>query len=121
MADVLAHLKTAVVVGLLAACAASSAAALEPAEQRGRTFAKTNCAMCHAIGRSGSSPLRIAPPFRTLHHRYPVETLAGAFTEGILTGHPSMPQFQFDSDQITDLIAYLKSLETRRLERFEAV
>lgn len=111
MADVLAPLKAALAVGLLVSCAASSAAALEPAEQRGLTFAKTNCAMCHAIRRSGSSPLRIAPPFRTLHHRYPVETLAEAFTEGILTGHPSMPQFQFDSAEISDLIAYLKSLE----------
>ncbi|MET0314430.1 MAG: c-type cytochrome, partial [Hansschlegelia sp.] len=54
----------------------TSALALEPREQRGLTFAKANCASCHAIGRTGASPLKIAPPFRTLHERYPVEMLA---------------------------------------------
>ena len=53
-----------------------AAAALSPAEQRGFTFVKENCSGCHAIGPSGVSPLPIAPPFRTLHLRYPVEDLA---------------------------------------------
>jgi mono/diheme cytochrome c family protein len=79
--------------------------------QRGRTFAQTNCASCHAIGPVGESPLKIAPPFRTLHARYPVENLAEAFAEGITTGHPTMPEFRLDAAQIGDLIAYLKSLE----------
>lgn len=89
----------------------NAAIALDPAAQRGLTFAQTNCSMCHAIGTAGPSPLPIAPPFRTLHESYPVETLEEAFAEGIVTGHPSMPQFQLDVARITDLIAYLKSLE----------
>jgi len=89
----------------------NAAGALDPAAQRGLTFAQANCSMCHAIGPAGGSPLPIAPPFRTLHESYPVETLEEAFAEGIVTGHPSMPQFQLDVAQITDLIAYLKSLE----------
>jgi hypothetical protein len=40
-----------------------------------------------------------------------VETLEEALAEGIVTGHPSMPQFQFEPDQINDLIGFLKSLE----------
>jgi cytochrome c len=79
--------------------------------QRGRTFAQTNCAQCHAIGRLGDSPIPEAPPFRTLHTRYPVEDLAEAFAEGITTGHPSMPQFQLDPAQINDLLAYLQSVQ----------
>jgi cytochrome c len=89
----------------------SSANALDPAAQRGLTFAQTNCAMCHAIGPAGDSPLPIAPPFRTFHEAYPVEHLEEAFAEGIVTGHPTMPQYQLDIAQIADLIAYLKSLE----------
>jgi cytochrome c len=89
----------------------NAAYALDPSAQRGRTFAQANCAQCHAIGLTGESPLRIAPPFRTLHQRYPVETLAEALAEGIVTGHPSMPEFRLDVAQINDLIAYLKSLE----------
>lgn len=79
--------------------------------QRGFTFVQTNCSQCHAIGRFGESPIPEAPPFRTLHTRYPVEDLAEAFAEGITTGHPSMPQFQLDPAQINDLLAYLKSIQ----------
>jgi len=31
--------------------------------------------------------------------------------EGIVTGHPSMPEFRLDPGQIGDVIAYLNSLE----------
>jgi cytochrome c len=77
------------------------ALAASPAEQRGKTFALTNCARCHSIDRVTQSPLKIAPPFRSLHNRYPVETLAEALAEGINTGHPTMPEFQLEPDQIS--------------------
>jgi cytochrome c len=98
---------------LCIALALSPLAALgqEGRVQRGMTFAQTNCSQCHAIGRFGDSPIPEAPPFRTLHTRYPVEDLAEAFAEGITTGHPSMPQFQLDPAQINDLLAYLKSIQ----------
>ena len=87
------------------------ATAASPQQQRGKTFAINNCAKCHAIDKVSPSPLKIAPPFRTLHKRYPVETLAEALAEGIQTGHPTMPEFQLDPGQIGDLLAYLKTLE----------
>jgi mono/diheme cytochrome c family protein len=87
------------------------AMAASPQQQRGKTFAINNCAKCHAIDKVSPSPLKIAPPFRTLHKRYPVETLAEALAEGIQTGHPTMPEFQLDPGQIGDLLAYLKTLE----------
>ena len=62
-------------------------------------------------GGSARSPLRIAPPFRTLHERYPIDDLAEALAEGIVTGHPTMPEFRLDPAQINDVIAYLKSLQ----------
>jgi mono/diheme cytochrome c family protein len=77
----------------------------------GRAMAQAHCARCHAIGKTGASPLKAAPPFRTLHLRYPVEGLAEALAEGIVTGHRAMPEFRFEPDQIADLISYLKSLE----------
>ncbi len=87
------------------------AIAASPAEQRGKTFALNNCARCHSIDKVTQSPLKIAPPFRTLHLRYPIETLAEALAEGISTGHPTMPEFRLDPDQIHDLLSYLKTLE----------
>lgn len=79
--------------------------------QQGLALAESKCGSCHATGLVGESPLRIAPAFRTLHLRYPVEGLAESLAEGIVTGHPAMPAFQFDVAQIGDFIAYLKSLE----------
>ena len=72
---------------------------------------RANCAQCHSIDKISASPLNIAPPFRTLHLKYPVEHLAEALAEGITTGHPSMPEFQLDPGQVGDVIAYLQSLE----------
>jgi mono/diheme cytochrome c family protein len=94
-----------------AAFSAGVSQAHSAAADRGLTFVKANCAICHAIGRYDESPLAIAPPLRTLHELYPVEELEESLAEGIVTGHPSMPQFQLDGAQINDLIAYLKTLE----------
>ena len=84
---------------------------LSPAAQRGLVIVRANCSRCHAVGKVGNSPLSIAPPFRTLHERYPVEDLQEPLAEGIVTGHPTMPEFRFDPGQVGDIIAYLKSLE----------
>src|SRR5438046_10508922 len=88
------------------------ALAASPAEQRGKTFALTNCARCHSIDRVTNSPLKIAPPFRTLHLRYPVETLGDALADGIETGHPTMPAFQLDPVQINDLLSPMKRIDS---------
>jgi len=101
----------ATVATILILASVSAANALDPAAQRGLTFVQTNCAMCHAIGRFGTSRLPLAPPFRTLHERYPVENLEEALAEGIVTGHPNMPPIQLDPGQIADVIAYMKTLE----------
>jgi mono/diheme cytochrome c family protein len=89
----------------------NASVAQSPAVQRGLTFVRTNCAQCHSIDRVSPSPLAIAPPFRTLHRKYPVENLEEALAEGIVTGHPTMPEFRLDPGQVGDVIAYLKSLE----------
>jgi cytochrome c len=78
---------------------------------RGRAYARSHCARCHAIDQRSASPLALAPPFRTLHERYPVESLEEALAEGIVTGHSAMPEFRLEPDQISDFIAFLKSLE----------
>ncbi|MDP2803995.1 MAG: cytochrome c [Phreatobacter sp.] len=104
----------ALAAGLAACLAVLPAPAAAANVQRGQTLARTYCATCHAIDRTSPSPLTIAPPFRDLHRSYAVENLSEALAEGIMTGHPSMPQFRFDPDQIEDFIGFLKSLEPRR-------
>ena len=83
--------------------------------RRGRVLVELDCATCHAVGRGGRSPYAPAPPFRTLHEKYDVSGLAEALAEGIVVGHTGarqMPRFVLEPDQIDDVIAYLKSLET---------
>jgi cytochrome c len=101
----------------LGACDGASAST---AVDRGKSFVEKNCARCHAIGLTGSSPYAPAPPFRTLHERYDVGDLAEAFAEGIVVAHqggPQMPQFMLQPDQIDDLIAYLRSVQPKTAKR----
>jgi mono/diheme cytochrome c family protein len=87
------------------------ASAQSPRADRGRAFARANCATCHSIDKVTPSPLAIAPPFRTLHQRYSVEALEEALAEGIVTGHPTMPEFRLEPDEIGNFIEFLKTLE----------
>ena len=81
--------------------------------KHGEELLNRNCASCHAIGRSGESLYKLAPPFRTLGQRYPIELLEEALGEGILSGHPEMPEFKFDASDVGAIIAYLKSIQRR--------
>ncbi len=82
----------------------------DTAVAQGRALAEKNCGRCHALGRTGESPLAIAPPFRIFAERWPLESLEEALAEGIVTGHPDMPEFVFTPEEIGHLIAFLASL-----------
>lgn len=90
---------------------AGAALAADDAAIEGRALVEVYCATCHAIGPTGESPHPQAPPFRTLHERYDVEYLAEGLVEGLVSGHPDMPEFEFDPPQAAAIVAYLKSLE----------
>lgn len=84
--------------------------AMSGSEAIGRTLVRVHCAGCHAIERTDESPLRGAPPLRDLGVAYRASDLQEAFAEGIITGHPAMPEFQFTPQEIADLTAYLSSI-----------
>lgn len=77
----------------------------------GHEIAQTNCARCHAIGKTGTSTHPEAPPFRTLSSRYPIEALDEAFAEGIRVGHKDMPVFTPTPEQAGALLAYLELIQ----------
>jgi cytochrome c len=79
--------------------------------RHGETLVMRNCSRCHAIGRVDTSTHPEAPPFRTLSKRYPIESLEEALGEGIISGHPDMPEFRFDGDDVGAIVAYLKSVQ----------
>ena len=80
---------------------------------RGESLLTANCARCHAIGRTGTSPHPDAPPFRTLSRRFKIEGLAEALAEGLSTGHPDMPEFVFEPEEVGVIIDYLQSIQQR--------
>lgn len=99
--------------------AASAYAQSRPAPEdpellkQGESLVTKNCARCHGIGRTDASRHPQAPLFRKLSKRYPIESLEEALGEGIISGHPDMPEFQFDADDVGAIIAYLKSIQDR--------
>ncbi|HZV21016.1 MAG TPA: cytochrome c [Hyphomicrobiales bacterium] len=90
--------------------APSIAQARTSSAEAGRRIAEKFCARCHAIGPTGESTHRDAPPFRDIAAKGNVENLEEALAEGIVVGHPDMPQFQFEAPDVAALVAYLKSL-----------
>ncbi len=95
---------------LVAGLTAAPVIARDPDVQKGRAIAERLCARCHDIAAAGLSPLALAPPFRVLPKKYPIEQLAEALAEGIVTGHPDMPQFKFNPPEIDALLSFIDSL-----------
>ena len=73
--------------------------------------AERHCARCHAIGPEGESSHEDAPAFRAFGQNWPIESLGEALAEGIVVGHPDMPEFMFEPDEISHLLAYLATLQ----------
>ena len=82
--------------------------------ERGAMMAEALCAQCHAIGATGASNHPTAPPFRELAWKYPIETLAEPLAEGIVVGHPEMPEWRFIPSELDALLAYLDSIQVDR-------
>jgi mono/diheme cytochrome c family protein len=101
-----------VVLAILAVCTTSAQAQRSP-ETRGEDLVSRHCAMCHAIGRSGTSPDSKAPPFRALGQRVPLESLESPLRQGVLSGHPEMPEFVFPQQDIGAILRYLRSIQER--------
>ncbi len=78
---------------------------------KGKALVAANCSRCHAIEMHDSSPHKEALPFREVVLRYPPEQLAEALAEGIMSGHPDMPEFTFEPADIEAIIAYLATLK----------
>ena len=81
--------------------------------ENGKELATRQCSGCHAIGISGESPRADAPVFRHVLSLYHHKTLETELIEGIQVGHPDMPKFWLNPAAVSDLIVYLKSIQTR--------
>jgi mono/diheme cytochrome c family protein len=105
-------------IPVLLATAFAAGSAFAQADQQlvaqGKSILDAKCARCHQTGEKGRSKLAAAPPFRDVMKRYRPEVLEEALGEGLTTGHPGMPEFVFEPDEISAILAYLETLRTKR-------
>ena len=101
---------SSVILGL--ASVGQTASSPDPVD-RGKAIVSRDCSGCHAVGTTGDSPNPKAPPFRRLQERYDVEALAEGLAEGLTVGHGPMPEWTFPPEDVTAIVAYLKSIQTR--------
>ena len=82
-------------------------------EQRnGKEMLQKLCARCHSIGRTGLSPNKQAPPFRSFSE---TKLYDSDFLERLQRGysgiHPFMPTFRFNREDAEEVVNYMKSIQ----------
>ena len=101
----------AMLVAATLVCGDGRALAQGSPQSRGEALVSQHCAMCHAIGRGGTSPNAMARSFRTLGRTYPIETLEQQLSNGSLLGHPMMPSFTLTPRDARAIVRYLQSIQ----------
>ena len=107
-------MKSASLAVFVLASVMTRAALAQPAnvmEERGEALVQQHCAMCHAIGAQENSPEPRAPAFRKLYDQIDPDGLRKALERGMAIGHPEMPRFKLDGNQIEAILAYIDSIQ----------
>lgn len=90
---------------------AAPAIAGETTLARGLRLVEANCTRCHAIGETGASPHKYAPPFREVAKRYYYDELLDGFMEGLAVRHKDMPEWDMTEEQAEAVVTYIMSLK----------
>jgi len=85
-----------------------SAAAFE-SPANGRALAEQWCSSCHLVTPEQTRASADAPPFMSIAKRSDVEL--GRLASFLIDPHPKMPNFSLSRQQISDLVAYIRSLK----------
>lgn len=83
--------------------------------RQGKAILQELCAECHAIGRTGASPNKLAPPFRSFSE---TKLYDSDFKQRLLSGltsiHPFMPTFRFSREDAEEVLSYMRSIQQPR-------
>ena len=99
------------IASLLALSVLGSAAQAQDPARHGGALLKEFCSSCHAIGKTGNSPMPGAPPFRELGRSFDFDQFPRLLQRGISSGHPAMPEFKFSDEDARAATAYLWSIQ----------
>ena len=101
-------------LAVLTICLFWSTVAHARAEQQrsGKEMLQKLCARCHAVGRTGASPNRQAPPFRSFSETklYDSDFLQ-RLQDGYSSIHRFMPTFRFNREDAEEVLNYMKSIQ----------
>lgn len=96
-------------------CASSKSTPAESRDARvadGRFLVQVHCGDCHGYRTEDQSRHAEAPVLRILSRSYPVSALEESLAEGIIVGHPDMPEYRFRPEDVEAIILYLESIQT---------
>ncbi len=80
--------------------------------QHGKEMLQKLCAHCHSIGRTGASPNRLAPPFRSFSETKLYDSdFMQRLQNGLTSIHPFMPSFHFNRENAEEALNYIKSIQ----------
>ena len=88
--------------------------ALDREQSHGKALLDAHCARCHAVGKTGRSPLNEAPPFRIFGDKLYDTDFEQRLQDGLTTIHPGMPTFRFNREDAEAAINYLKAIQQRK-------
>jgi len=89
--------------------------ALDEEQQHGKELLQKLCARCHSVGRTGASPNRQAPPFRSFSETKLYDSdFMQRLQDGLTSIHRDMPTFKFNRSDASAAINYLKSIQDHR-------
>ena len=80
--------------------------------RNGKEMLQKLCARCHSVGRTGASPNRLAPPFRTFSETKLYDSdFMQRLQDGLTSIHPFMPTFRFNREDAEEVLNYMKSIQ----------
>ena len=72
------------------------------------------CSRCHSVGRTGASPNRQAPPFRSFSETKLYDSdFKQRLETGLISIHPFMPTFRFSTEEAEEVLSYMRSIQER--------
>ncbi|MBI5320375.1 MAG: cytochrome c [Bradyrhizobium sp.] len=84
-------------------------------QRQGKEMLQKLCASCHSIGRTGASPNKLAPPFRSFSETKLYDSdLKQRLLTGLTSIHPIMPTFRFSREDAEEVLSYMRSIQEPR-------
>jgi mono/diheme cytochrome c family protein len=80
--------------------------------QHGKEMLQKLCGGCHSVGKTGASPNRLAPPFRSFSETKLYDSdFMQRLQDGLTSIHPFMPTFHFNRENAEEALNYMKSIQ----------